>query len=77
MHTAMEAAAGGIGRYAGNRLAPYVGHPLNPYIGGGIAQQGVRWGTKELAFKASRALQDLWDRLDPSEGEESLWTGAP
>jgi hypothetical protein len=74
MHTAMEAAAGGIGRYAGNRLAARMGPTFGPYLGGAGAQFGARRIINRGAFNLSRALQD---QRDPPEDENSLWTGAP
>lgn len=73
-HAAMEALAGVIGRYAGNRLVPHMGPVLGPYFGGAGAQYVARRGINEAAFSLSRTLQD---RRERTEDEEPLWTGAP
>ena len=79
-HVGMEAAAGGAGRYAGDRIARAVapGFPGLPSGASWVAQWGGRKAANDTAFKVSRAIQDRssW-RKDEPDDSLMFWPSTP
>jgi hypothetical protein len=79
-HMGMEAAAGGAGRYVGDRLvravAPEV--PWLPFGASWAAQWGARKSANDTAFKLSRAIQVRSKRpQDELDGSFLPWPSVP